>query len=283
MIGAIIGDIAGSRFEFHNHRSKDFELFSSKCFFTDDSVMTLAVARAVMEAVEAGPGEVVFDQDFHDRLSQLTVHHMQTIGRRYPDCGYGGRFHQWIFSPDPKPYKSYGNGAAMRVSPAAYLAASEDGTRQIARTVTAVTHNHEEGLKGAEATALAIFLARRGASKEEIQERLSPDYYRLDFRIDDIRPAYRFNETCQETVPQAIQCFLEADSFEDTIRTAISLGGDSDTLAAIAGSIAEAFYGIPPTMKDKALSYLDPDLRAIYEDWILFLSRRTLDIKTRGR
>lgn len=283
MLGAIVGDLVGSRFEFNNHKSKVFDLFTEASFVTDDSVMTLAVARAVMEAVEAGPGEVVFDQDFHDRLSQLTVHHMQTIGRRYPDCGYGGRFHQWIFSPDPKPYKSYGNGAAMRVSPAAYLAASEDGTRQIARTVTAVTHNHEEGLKGAEATALAIFLARRGASKEEIQGRLSPDYYRLDFRIDDIRPAYRFNETCQETVPQAIQCFLEADSFEDTIRTAISLGGDSDTLAAIAGSIAEAFYGIPPTMKDKALSYLDPDLRAIYEDWILFLSRRTLDIKTRGR
>ncbi len=275
MLGAIVGDLVGSRFEFNNHKSKDFDLFTEDCFVTDDSIMTLALGQAIMDAVEAGPQEG-FDQDFHDRLAQLAVQHMQTIGRRYPACGYGVRFHRWIVSPDPKPYGSYGNGAAMRVSPAAYVAGSEEEARQIARTLTAITHNHKEGIKGAEATSLAIFMARKAASKEEIREALSRDYYDLDFRIDEIRPHYHFNESCQETVPQAIQCFLESTSFEDAIRTAISLGGDSDTLAAITGSIADAYYGVPDAIRLRALSYLDRDLRAIFDDWTAFLERRGL-------
>ena len=271
MLGAIIGDIVGSRFEFNNHRSKDFELFTEDCFVTDDSIMTLAVAKAIMEAVKASPEAwKARDDRFHDLLSSLTVKYMQEIGRQYPGCGYGGRFYEWMFSDDPKPYKSYGNGAAMRVSPAGIIAESLIDAWSLAETVTAVTHNHKEGIKGAQATATSIYLAKTGALKSEIRKYTEADYYPLDFTIDAIRPSYRFNETCQQTVPQAIQCFLEAASFEDAIRTAISLGGDSDTLAAITGAIAGAYYGIPEALGQKALTYLDPRLRAIYDEWIRF-------------
>lgn len=248
MLGAIVGDIVGSRFEFNNHRSKDFELFGDGCFATDDSIMTLAVAKAIMEATKIkAPNNSEYDRDFHAVLSDLTVKHMQEIGRKYPDCGFGGMFYQWVFSDSPEPYNSFGNGAAMRVSAAGFAAADEWKAEQLAETVTAVTHNHEEGIKGATATAVAIYLARKGATKSEIRERIVRDYYPLDFKINDIRAAYRFNETCQETVPQAIECFLESTSFEDVIRTAISLGGDSDTIAAITGAIADAYYGVLTT------------------------------------
>lgn len=271
MIGAIIGDIVGSRFEFNNHRSKEFALFAEGCTVTDDSIMTLAVARAIMEVAKAEKmSGVNRDRDFHARLSTLTVQSMQEIGRKYPNCGFGGMFYRWIFSDDPRPYNSYGNGAAMRISPAGFAAQSEQDAIQLAETVTAVTHNHEEGIKGATATAVAIYMARSGALKSEIHERINYDYYPLDFKIDDIRPTYRFNETCQETVPQAMKCFLEATSFEDSIRTAISLGGDSDTIAAITGAIAEAYYGVPEEIKEKALTYLDRELRTIYDEWIAF-------------
>lgn len=271
MLGAIIGDIVGSRFEFNNHKSKDFELFTEECFVTDDSIMTLAVAKALMEAVKTAPeAECEFDDSFHDRLAGLAVKYMQEIGRNYPHCGYGNRFYQWVFSGDPRPYNSYGNGAAMRVSPAGLLAESLLDARRLAESVTAVTHNHEEGIKGAAATATAIYLAKNGAQKSEIRNHLAQHYYALDFTIDDIRPGYRFDETCQETVPQAIQCFLESESFEDAIRTAISLGGDSDTIAAITGSIAGACYGIPEGMERKALAYLNEELLALYDEWTAF-------------
>ena len=271
MIGAIIGDIVGSRFEFKNHRSKDFELFGKGCFATDDSIMTLAVAKAIMEASKIKPRSLHgYDDEFYSVLSDLSVKYMQEIGRQYPNCGYGGRFYQWVFSDNPRPYKSYGNGAAMRVSPAGFIGESKQEVERLAETVTAVTHNHREGIKGAQATAVAIYLARKGARKSEIRECIVRDYYPLDFKIDDIRPTYRFNETCQETVPQAIECFLESRSFEDAIRTAISLGGDSDTIGAITGAIAEAYYGVPPEIKEKALTYLDDRLRSIYDEWIAF-------------
>ncbi|GAP40964.1 ADP-ribosylglycohydrolase family protein [Flexilinea flocculi] len=273
MIGAIIGDIVGSRFEFHNYRSKDFDLFGKGCFATDDSIMTLAVAKAIMEAMS---GEQPSNSDtcdaFYDRLSTLTVNYMQEIGRKYPNCGYGGRFYPWVFSSDPKPYRSYGNGAAMRVSSAGFVAKSESMAKRLSEAVTAVTHNHPEGIKGAEATAIAIYMARHSSSMDEIRERINRDYYDLNFRIDDIRAAYRFNETCQQTVPQAITCFLESTSFEDAIRTAISLGGDSDTIAAITGGIAEAYYGVPDSIREKALTYLDEELLAIYHEWTNFSS-----------
>lgn len=275
MLGAIIGDIVGSRFEFNNHRSKEFELFATGCFVTDDSIMTLAIAKAIMEATKTKDSEGIghYD-DFPARLSDLTVKYMQEIGRKYPNCGFGGMFYKWVFSHDPKPYNSFGNGAAMRVSSVGFFAQSEEDAEHLAETVTAVTHNHEEGIKGAKATAVAIYLARKGANKNEIRQRIIRDYYPLDFKIDDIRATYRFNETCQETVPQAIECFLEATSFEDAIRTAISLGGDSDTIAAITGAIAEAYYGVPDDIKEKALAYLDEELRAIYDEWTAFITQR---------
>jgi type I restriction enzyme M protein len=277
MLGAIIGDIVGSRFEFNNHRSKDFALFAEDCTVTDDSIMTLAVAKAIMETAKAERmSEVTRDRDFHARLSAQTVRQMQKIGRRYPHCGFGGMFHRWVFSDEPRPYNSYGNGAAMRVSPAGFAAQSEEEAIRLAETVTAVTHNHVEGIMGAEATAVAIFMARSGARKSEIHERINRDYYPLDFKIDDIRPTYRFNETCQETVPQAIKCFLEAVSFEDSIRTAISLGGDSDTIAAITGAIAEAYHGVPQEIGMKALPYLDRELRTIYDQWLSFAPDSTI-------
>jgi len=270
MIGAIIGDIVGSRFEFNNHKSKDFELFTDECFVTDDSIMTLAVAKALIETERTFKNvedNYRVSKDYLDRLAENTVLYMQTIGRKYPNCGYGGHFGQWIFSENPKPYDSYGNGAGMRISPVAAIAASEEEIKALSKAITGVSHNHVEGLKGAEATAMAIYLARTGRGNDEIRKVVSDQYYNLDFCLDDIRATYRFNETCQETVPQAIQAFHEAESFEETIRNAISLGGDSDTLAAIAGSIAEAYYGVPDVMVEKALGYLDGELLEIYNEF----------------
>ena len=262
MLGAIIGDIVGSRFEFNNHRSKEFELFTDDCFATDDSIMTLAIAKALMECRESLDTQFVRSQ-----LNHHARECMRRIGRKYPNCGFGGMFFRWIFSDEPEPYNSFGNGAAMRVSPCGFYAPTEEKAKTISRAVTEVTHNHPEGIKGAEAVTVAIFLAKTGASKEQIRNRIESDYYKLDFTIDGIRPTYRFNETCQETVPPALEAFLESTSFEDCIRIAISVGGDSDTLAAIAGAIAEAYYGIPLNIKEAALGYLDYELTAIYHEW----------------
>jgi ADP-ribosylglycohydrolase len=200
----------------------------------------------------------------------MAIKYMQEIGRKYPYCGYGGMFWHWVFSDNPKSYDSYGNGAAMRISPVGFFAGTEYELRELSEKVTAVTHNHKEGIKGAEAVALSIFMANRGASKEEIRHKINKNYYNLNFTIDEIRDTYKFNETCQETVPQAIVAFLESFSFEDAIRTAISVGGDSDTLAAITGAIAEAYYGVPDDIRDKALTYLDDELRSIYDEWCEF-------------
>lgn len=274
MIGAIIGDIVGSRFEFHNHRSKDFELFAADCFVTDDSIMTLAAAKAIMEAEkeEKSPFMPFENNEDHARtLEEKTIQYMQEIGQEYPDCGYGGRFHDWIFSYNPKPYNSYGNGAAMRISPAGLAGRTEREVMYLSRIITGVSHNHPEGYKGADATALCIFLARMGYTKPEIIKRIEREYYKLDFTIDEIRDTYKFNETCQDTVPQAILAFLESTSFEDAIRTAISVGGDSDTLAAITGSIAEAYYGVPSWIRKSVLTYLDKKLLGIYTEWQEFM------------
>ena len=242
MFGAIIGDMVGSIYEFDNHRSKDFPFFGSECYPTDDSIMTIAVAKAILE----NDGKV-------KGLAEMTVEWMQKIGRQYPNCGYGGRFRGWMSSDDPKPYRSYGNGSAMRVSACGWAAHSSEEAKRLSYAVTAVTHDHPEGIKGAEATACAIYLARTGRSWDEIRTFIEDNYYRLDFTLDEIRPTYEFNETCQDTVPQAIEAFLESRSFEDAIRNAISVGGDSDTLAVITGSIAEAFYGIPDELKKQAI------------------------------
>lgn len=274
MIGSIIGDIVGSRFEFNNHRSKDFELFTEDCMVTDDTIMTIAVAKTIMEtdkSINSSSDRNRLDNNYYSLLEKMAIKYMQEIGRRYPYCGYGGMFSRWIFSNNPQPYNSFGNGAAMRISPVGFYAKSEEEVFKLSEAITGVTHNHREGLKGAEATAIAVYMARTGKSKGDIRNRIISNYYPLDFTIDGIRDTYQFNETCQETVPQAIEAFFESDSFEDAIRTAISVGGDSDTLAAITGGIAEAYYGVPSEIKEKALSYLDDYLLSIYNNWLNFL------------
>ncbi len=253
MLGAIIGDMVGSIYEFHNHRSKEFPFFSGRCWPTDDSIMTIAVAKAILENDGKAEG-----------LEDKAVEWMQKIGRQYPNCGYGGRFYEWMYARKPHPYNSFGNGAAMRVSACGWAGKTLEEVKALSHAVTIVTHNHPEGVKGAEATACAIFLARTGHSKEEIRSFIEDNYYTLDFTIDEIRPTYEFNESCQGTVPQAIEAFLESDSFEDAIRTAVSVGGDSDTLAAITGGIAEAFYGIQEELRKQAISQFRLGCRTHY-------------------
>ena len=280
MLGAIIGDIAGSRFEFANHRRKDFTLFAADCFFTDDSVLTLAVAKAIMETagVAAYDRRPRADNRFYlGMLQQMTTTYLRQFARDFPGRGYGGRFLQWTESNDSAPYNSYGNGAAMRVSPVSQIAEDEAEVLALAEAVTAPTHNHPEGLRGAKAVALAIFLAQQNATKAEIKRRITADYYPLDFSLADIRDHYVFNETCQQTVPQALTCFFEADSFEDTLRTAVALGGDSDTIAAIAGSVAEAFYHIPAAFSRQAMTYLDPALLQVVQAWHEFVPAQRTD------
>lgn len=257
MLGAMTGDIVGSLYEFNNHRSKEFELFGKGCCFTDDTVMTVAVMQALLYGARGGDAE----------LSAQFVRQMRTLGREYPDSGYGIRFSSWLFSEDPKPYNSFGNGSAMRVSPCGFYADTVEEAVHLARLSAEVTHNHPEGVKGAEVTAGVVFLARTGADKAEIRRFVEEKGYNLQFTLDEIRETYSFNETCQDTVPQAIVAFLESSDFEDAIRCAISVGGDSDTLAAITGGIAEAFYGIPKHIKEKTLSYLPEDLRQITENF----------------
>lgn len=248
MLGAIIGDIAGSIYEFNNHKSREFEFFGPGADFTDDTVCTIAVADALLH--NKPPGDALYEWC-----------------ARYPGRGYGGMFAQWLRAWQPRPYNSFGNGAAMRVSPAGLLGRTLEETLDMAQKVTEVTHNHREGLKGAAATVHAIFLARAGTAPERIREEIESEYgYNLARTVDEIRPNYRFNETCQGTVPEALICALEAKDFEDAIRNAISIGGDSDTVAAIAGGVAEALFGIPDELAKGGLSRLPADMkRAIQE------------------
>lgn len=260
MIGAIIGDIVGSRFERQPHKSKSFALFTDASRFTDDSVMSLAVAEALRRC----------DGDWQG-LSQVAVQSMQAFGRRYPDCGFGPGFARWLQAESPRAYGSFGNGAAMRVSACGHVASSLAEVKELSTAVTAVSHDHPEALKGAEAIAVAVFLAKKGKEKEEIHELICRDYYELEFTLREIRDEYSFDVSCQGSVPQALQAFFEAHSFEDAVRNAISLGGDSDTLAAMAGSVAEAYYGVPQELREQALSYLDDHLREhliLFETWL---------------
>lgn len=252
MLGTIIGDIVGSRFEWHNHKDKEFDLLNSKCFPTDDSVMSLAIANAILSS----------KPDYND-LSKNAIECMQNIGRNYPNCGYGGRFQRWIFSDNPIPYNSFGNGAAMRVSAVGFVAKSIEEAKVLSKIVTEVSHNHPEGIKGAEATAIAIYMAKSGNSVTEIRDYINENYYTMNFTLDEIRETYRFDETCKGTVPQALEAFFESTGFEDAIRNAISIGGDSDTIAAICGGVAEAYYGIPMEIRKSALSFLDKKLMQI--------------------
>lgn len=258
MYGAILGDMIGAPYEFdRGDKRKDFPLFGKGSMFTDDSVMTIAVAEALMDA----DGET--DEK---KIRQALVKSMQKWGHKYPHAGYGGRFRSWLHDKDPKPYGSFGNGSAMRVSAAGWLYDTIEETRKMARLSAEVTHNHPEGIKGAEATASAIFIARNGGSKEEIRDYIVSEFgYDLSRTCDQIRPTYHHVESCQETVPEAITAFLEGEDLEDVIRTAVSLGGDTDTLAAIAGSMAEAFFGVPDDLIHACRNRLDADLLKVLE------------------
>ena len=257
MLGAILGDIVGSPFEFdhNNYKRKDFLLLSEKSHFTDDTVMTVAVARGLM----AGQGDA-------QKTFAEVQHEMRRWGRAYLHAGYGGMFRRWLRAEHPQPYGSFGNGSAMRVAAAGWLFDTLDKTLEMAKVTADITHNHPEGIKGAQATAAAIFLARTGHSKPEIRQYVEQTFgYDLSRTCDEIRPGYRHVETCQQTVPEAIIAFLESTGFEDALRNAVSLGGDSDTLACITGGIAEAFYGMPQELRDETLKRLPEDIREAYE------------------
>jgi ADP-ribosylglycohydrolase len=243
VIGSIAGDIIGSVYEHRPIKTKDFPLFDTRCRFTDDTVLTVAVAHAILS------GASYLDS-------------IRRIGRRHPDAGYGGSFIRWLLSDDSRPYNSWGNGSAMRVSPVGFAFSTEEEVLRQARMTAEITHNHPEGIKGAEATALVIFLARTGHDKETIRARIRTRFaYNLDRSIDDIRPSYCFDVSCHGTVPEAIVAFLDSESYIDAVRNAISLGGDSDTLACITGGMAEAFYGgVPGDISARVEKLLTSDL-----------------------
>ena len=248
IIGAVLGDIAGSVYEWDNIKSVDFSLLNENAFFTDDTVLTIAVADALLHK-----------KSFADTI--------WTYGNRYPYKGYGSRFVKWLASKNPKPYKSFGNGSAMRVSPVGFACDSLEETLSIAKESAAITHNHREGIKGAHATASAIFMARTGKSKQEIKDYISKQFkYKLNFTLDEIRPHYTFDVTCQGSVPQAIVAFLESESFEHALRLAISIGGDSDTIACITGGIAAAFYR---SISEPLIEYAEKKLP---EEFIIILN-----------
>ena len=250
MIGAIVGDMAGSIYEWHNIKTKEFPLFSSGSRFTDDTVMTVAVASALLEGGR--------ESDF--------IKAMQRLGRAFPRAGYGGNFARWIQDSKPRPYNSFGNGSAMRVSPVGWFCDDLESVERVAALSAGVTHNHPEGIRGAQAVASAIFLARTEHDKAAIKRHIEDRYgYNLNRRLDDIRLFYRFDVSCQGSVPEAIIAYLESTDFEDAIRNAVSIGGDSDTIAAIAGSIAEAEYGVPDAIRAEAVARLAPVLREALE------------------
>ncbi len=250
MIGAIAGDIIGSVYEWKNVKTTDFELFDPRCRFTDDTVLTVAVADCILSGRE-------YSEAFRE------------YGRRYPDAGYGGLFREWLFSRDQRPYNSFGNGSAMRVSPVGFAFSPLEAVLDEAKKSAVVTHNHPEGIKGALAAASAVFLSRDGKSKEEIQAFVEDRFgYDLHRRLDEIRPGYRFDVTCQGSVPEAIIAFLESLDYEDAVRKAVSLGGDSDTIACITGGIAQAYYkSIPRFIVEKVRSSLPAEFLKVVDDF----------------
>ena len=258
MYGAILGDIIGSPYEFdRGSKTKDFPLFSRHSTYTDDTVMTIAVAESFLDMDFAEDDEVTYDR---------LTYYLRGWGRRYPDAGYGLRFQRWLADSFSGPYGSFGNGSAMRVSAIGWLFGELWMTRAMARLSASVTHNHPEGLKGAEATASVIYLARTGSTKAEIKAYIEENFhYDLSRTCDEIRPSYYHVESCQETVPEAITAFLEGESFEDVVRTAVSLGGDCDTLTCIAGSMAEAFYGVPEELKEECRKRLPEDMLEVLQ------------------
>ena len=256
MFGAVLGDIIGSRFEFdRGGKTKEFRLFTSENDFTDDSVMTAAVAMALVNISD--------DANEEDVKNQI-INCMQRWGREYPDAGYGARFIHWIFAKNPEPYNSWGNGSATRVSAAGWLCDSLERTREVARLSAEVSHNHPEGIKGAECTAAVIYLARTGKSKKEIKEYVIREFgYDLHESLDDMRSRHRHDESCMDSLPKALVSFFEGNSYEDVVRNAVSLGGDTDTLAAIAGAMAEGMYEIPEPIITEGLRYIPKVMKQV--------------------
>lgn len=258
MNGSIIGDIVGSVYEFNTIKQKNFKFFKDKCFFTDDTVMTCAIAKASID----------YCDNRSIPLFKVNVEkNMVELGREHPNVGYGASFYNWIMSEDHEPYNSYGNGSAMRTSSVAYIANSLEEAEELAKAQAEVTHNHPEGIKGAQALAAAIYLALNHEDKSTIKEYIESNYYDLNFNIKDIYRKYKYDITCQGSVPYAIKSFLEGEDFEDSIRNAISLGGDADTLACMTGGIAEAYYGIPEEFMEYKKRYLTNDLITIVDDF----------------
>ena len=282
MFGAFIGDIVGSKYEFDNIKTKQFPLFSEGCDYTDDSIMTVAMAEAILRCSRENR---CTEADFRDVLVQT----MQQFGRKYPHPtgAYGGRFADWLYQKNPQPYNSYGNGSAMRASPCGMIAVTMEEALCLGRVGADVTHNHPEGIKGAQATAAAVFLAKSGTSKAEIRQYIGEHFYPLDFTLDSIRAGYWFDVSCQGSVPQAIVAFLESDSFEDAIRNVISIGGDCDTTGAITGAIAWAYYATQSgdwysdtvdaamqSIKNQAITYLPEEFITINRDFHALCCKR---------
>ena len=253
MYGAIFGDIIGSRFEFdRGGKTKDFTLFTEEDGWTDDTVMTIAVMEALMNAGK--------DADT-DTIRKECVKSMQKWGKRYPYAGYGSSFIFWLYEEEPEPYGSFGNGSAMRVSAAGWIYDTVERTREVARATAEVSHNHPEGIKGAECTAAVMFLARSGKSKEEIKEYVIREFgYEVSKTVDELRPLHEHVEWCQDSLPKALVSFFEGDSYEDVVRNAVSLGGDTDTLGAIAGAMGDAMYGMPEEIKKEGTGFLEKDM-----------------------
>lgn len=272
MLGAIIGDIVGSRFQFMDFKSKEFKFFEPHCTPTDDSFMTLAIAKALLLCPN-------WREDI-ENLKSTTVKCMKEIATAHPNTGWGEKFYRWLFVRS-YPYESYGNGAGMRVSPVGWVAESEEEVKRLSKAVTEISHNHPEGLKGAECVAMAVYLARIGKSKAEIKARLAQAYYPqlATMTLDEIRPFYCIDDggdwvTCQGSIPQAMTAFFESENFEDAIRGAISIGGDSDTIACMTGAVAEAYYGVDRNLEERAVEYLSTDLASIYYAFELIKKKR---------
>lgn len=267
MYGAILGDIIGSRFEFdRGGKTKEFKLFTSEDSFTDDTAMTIAIGEALVKAGLAADT---------DTIEREVTSSMRAWAKRYPEAGYGGRFYKWLFwSHNTQPYGSFGNGSAMRVSAAGLLYDTIERTREVAKSTAVVTHNHPEGIKGAECTAAAMFLARTGHSKADIAEYVVREFgYDFTESLDQMRLRHRHDETCQDSLPKALRAFMDGESYEDVVRNAVSLGGDTDTLAAIAGAMAEAFYGIPENIKQEGLSFIPDDMKEVLDAFSKIIDR----------
>ena len=271
MYGAILGDIIGRPYEFLRAvKDRNFELFNKRSVFSDDSVMTIAVAEALLKVTDGrSRAFTTEDPDIENRFKEILIDSLKKWGRRYPDAGYGGRFMAWLLSDKRDPYNSYGNGSAMRVSAAGYVADNLETTIKVAAWTAEVTHNHHEGVKGAEAVAACIFMARTGCTKEEIKGYVeSTFHYDLSRTVDEIKPGYSFDVSCQGSVPESIICFLEGDSFESAVRNAVYLGGDTDTMGAIAGSIAEAYYGVPESLKEECRKRVTPEMLEVLTEFM---------------